>query len=292
MKKRQRIELEAAQRLALAGKAEQALPAIEKSLESGFYSSAVTVAEIYAFQRRWRDCYRAARHYLLNPRECGAPGNFYTECVQLVATSCMEETDLVNDALQIIGPAKESAIVSMSALETTPQLERFMSKQGVSGEKLAGLLTGAANWGISRLHRSIDDLESFLVGGNYESVFYRFDSKLSHPELIPAENCVLNPCQITRLFSMNSGDRQILLELKNRFGYSCALSEDVIRDIAKAYIDLRQDDLAWEAIVALVSSWRPINYAMVLPSILVTDPAIRGFMNKDRLKLVMDMPKC
>lgn len=288
-------ELMKAQKLAISGNIEDAQPIVEGLYLAGHVGSAVTLAEIYAFQGRWKDSFDCAFLYLLNikPSDTTRPMNLYSECVALIAACCMEEATLVKDVLSLAAQAETALIAS---LDSNPSLdEDFKSSPGLaelSFERKEEVRRQVRASAFGYYKNMLDRLPQFVSSGDYESVFYKFDIRSSNPQLIPDKEVILSKSQISYLFSMCKGDGKLLVELLARYGYGPWLLEEHLRNIAKCFINDGHTTQAWEAITALATNWAPVmTNSSVLPSILVTDPTIREFLKGERMAEVMLMPK-
>ncbi|GEM_PF-6548927 len=285
-----------AQDLARSGDIDSALPVIERCYKDGDQPSCVTLAEIYAFQGRWSEAFEMASQYLLHvdPHSYRAPMNVYSECVQLMAACCMEIQELKN---QVPSIAEMAETVAMRAIQNDSNETDLLLGRGdfpnCSDEQWAVMRNQATMYVFNSYKTKLDQLRTFVAGGDFDSVFYGIPSTLRSPELIPAADVPMKPEQLMDLFSRNRGDSRILIDLKNRFGYGPWLSEELLSLIAKTYIADNDAQQAWEAIEALASNWQPImTFLTVLPSVLVTDPKIRDFLKGERMLQIIALPKC
>lgn len=280
--------LRKAQKIALGGRIDEALPVIEKSYNSGGSDATISMAEIFAFRRDWHSCFEAASRYLSKP-DRNLPGNVYDECLELVATSCCEDKTIIEKAKSML-PWFESAFDEQ--LEQLPGLiKQIAERTGLSEEEAQSIMAGVQRQGTLAVENKIAKLREVLDGADYETAFWHYESNMVHPELVPAEDEEVTDDQLIRIYSLNRGNCELLLRLHKRYGHRTHAHYLTATRIAKCYLAKEDTDGAWGVLKSYIANWSGVTWCQILPVDLITDPTLRKFMTADKLCYTMSAKK-
>jgi hypothetical protein len=246
------------------------------------------MAEIFAFRRDWHSCFEAASRYLSKP-DRNLPGNVYVECLELVATSCCEDKTITEKAKSML-PWFESAIYEQ--LEQLPGLIKPISKHtGLSEEKVKRIMAGVQRQGRGSMENEIAKLRKVLDGADFETAFWRYESDMVHPELVPEEDAEVTDEQLIHIYAMNGGSCELLLRLHKRYGHRTHAHYLSATRIAKCYIAKEDTDGAWDILKSYIANWSGVSWCQILPVVFITDPTLRKFMAADKLCHTMNAKK-
>lgn len=251
--------LKSARDLALEGKTEEAVAALEALVTAGSASAAASLAELQAFRGDWPAVVRCARLVLENPKEAGS-ANVHNAMIRLLGAAGHSGQPWAD-----IAAAAKSALTRDPAKGFAKLLENLVAYAERSGAPPHELI-----------------LIFGVAPAAPDPAKYR-DAMAAH-EATKSQN---KPDWAMRAFSLASSFRQndemvrIYGEHADALGFAQALQ------VAIVLANAGQADRAWQTLEPKLSAFWPDDPAQVTPITLVTDGALRALGSKERWTKVL-----
>lgn len=262
---------ESAQQAALRGEVDTALAEYESLQKAGDTAAHAALAEIAAFQGRWKDVMRHASAVVRDPTSVHTL-NVYIDMIQLVAVAGLnlekwaELGRIANDALGALGDDE-----SWSGYDTAA--EGLVEFAAAKGKASAAWPTGL--WDtlpeaerIAKYEAAMDKLTK------KKRKFKTPEARLDHCVAV-ARNCV---------------HYEAAVALHDETG---ALPDlfDLVVFVASGLARADRPDDAWAAVRAKLGHWWPVEDTQVTPVALLTDQALRPLMTSERCEEVLHTPR-
>lgn len=256
-----------AQKKALSGQWEEALAEYEALEEGGDTAANAALAELAAYQGRWKDVTRYASAILREPQSIQTL-NVYDDMVQLVALAGLKQRKWA--------PMKKLAEAALAELDEDDResghggavegLIEFAAAKGKAstGWPTHGWDTRSEDERIAKYDAAMNKL------AKKKKKFKNAEAKLDYCVAV-ADTCGYHEAAV-ELYDETEA-------LPNLF--------DLVLFIATGLVLADREDEAWDVIVSRLDRWWPYEDTQLVPVALLSNETLRSLMTEERLEEVL-----
>ena len=272
-----KLTLNQARRAALHGQTEIAIQALQSFADAGDAAASASLAELFAFQGRWKEVILHAGRLIENPTVAYA-GNVFNDMICLLGRAGHET-----------GQWQQIAEAAASAWDKTDKTEERVHVR-------------------NRHFRILEALKGYVLrnGEAPHELIRIFGNPSSAAQ---ADRDVRYKAAVYEATHNNQELRQNVAEL-NAYLFAIAINSNQPDDALKIYdagnmpanfdyavhlakILARRGDIerGWEVLWSHMSLWWPVDKAQVAPVILLTDPQLKTLLSQERCDQILALPR-